>query len=91
MKAIFFFSEVVINTFSGPGPVSSSESSPLLALQDAARSRSCCLPSLGLVLRLSSSRGAVGFWNATERKRTDSILASGANERMCRLSCFVNG
>ena len=60
--------------------------------QDAARSRSCSRV-FDLDLDLSSSVGnaAVGFLNATERKRTDSILAEGTKERMCRLNCFWVG
>jgi hypothetical protein len=32
---------------------------------------------------------AVGFWKAIERKRTDSILAVGTNDKMCRLNCLT--
>ena len=73
MKAIFFLSWEV----SGRG--GAGVSSPLEARHPAVRSR-LCVRGPGAV--------EVGFWNATERKRIDSILAPGTCDCICRLSCF---
>ena len=88
MNATRFFSWGVRNFFS----VASVEAS-LEPRQEDIRSRSCWRSdSLSFASRLggledegvgSVSEGSlvVGFWKAIERKRTDSILAVGMNDR----------
>ena len=41
----------------------------------------------------SASEGnlVVGFWKGIERKRTDSILAVGTNDKIWRLNCLIKG
>ncbi len=54
-------------------------SSPLVPRHSAVRSRLC--------VRGAGAAG-VGFWNATERKRRDSILAPGTCDNICFLKAF---
>lgn len=76
------------------------------ARQVAVRSRSCGRASFvaGGVSALdpdffegvsssSSEVGSleVGFWNAIDRNRVDSILAEGTWDRMCRCNCLSRG
>lgn len=86
------------NFFSG-SPVEAS----LEPRQEEIRSRSCWRrDSLSFVGGLdgledegagSASEGSlvVGFWKAIERKRTDSILAVGTNDKIWRLNRLIKG
>ena len=89
MNATRFFSSGVRYFFSG-----SSVEGPLELRQEEIRSTSCWRnDSLSFVGCLDGFEGeeegsvsdgsaAVGFWKAIERKRTDSILAVGTDDRM---------
>lgn len=75
MNAIFFLSPE-LSPGSGVGT-----SSPLAARHSAVRSRLCARGA-------GAGAADVGLWNATERRRVDSILAPGTCESICRLSSF---
>lgn len=77
-------------------PASESLVSRQLEMRSTSCGRACFSGTLGFEVEgvvSSSSVGSfvVGFWNAMDRKRTDSICAEGVNERMCRLNSFSSG